>query len=236
MKNCPEYYELLFACWHAGLDARADERQAARQGVRLHPRELRREGLLRDRAISQQDVAKRHCHHRDGKSAADEATPAEVAARRRRRGSSIRAARPACRRGRCSRIATCCSRRRPTSPTSTSSSPSDSILHPAPLSHGSGFYGAAALRRRRGERHPGERPASSRRRSSSSSITGTARPSSPRRRWSCGCSRARRRARRASLKTHHLRRRADVRRRLPARHRAFRPAPLPALRPGRERR
>ena len=21
MKNCPEYYELLFACWHAGLTA-----------------------------------------------------------------------------------------------------------------------------------------------------------------------------------------------------------------------
>ena len=31
MKNCPEYYEILFACWHAGLDRGADERQAARR-------------------------------------------------------------------------------------------------------------------------------------------------------------------------------------------------------------
>ena len=33
MKNCPEYYELKFACWHAGL-------VAVPMNARLHPREL----------------------------------------------------------------------------------------------------------------------------------------------------------------------------------------------------
>src|SRR3970282_276685 len=37
----------------------------------------------------------------------------------------------------------------------------------------------------------------------------------------------------AQPEDHHLRRRADVRRRLPARHRAVRPAPVPASRTGR---
>ena len=46
MKNCPQYWELMFACWHAGPRRGADERQAAREGVRVHRRQLRREGLL----------------------------------------------------------------------------------------------------------------------------------------------------------------------------------------------
>ena len=33
MKNCPEYYEVLFACWHAGL-------AAVPMNAKLHPREL----------------------------------------------------------------------------------------------------------------------------------------------------------------------------------------------------
>jgi len=33
MKNCPEYYELLFACWHAGL-------AAVPMNARLHPKEF----------------------------------------------------------------------------------------------------------------------------------------------------------------------------------------------------
>ena len=33
MKNCPEYYELLFACWHAGL-------VAVPMNAKLHPREF----------------------------------------------------------------------------------------------------------------------------------------------------------------------------------------------------
>jgi long-chain acyl-CoA synthetase len=33
MKNCPEYYEVLFACWHAGLTA-------VPMNAKLHPREL----------------------------------------------------------------------------------------------------------------------------------------------------------------------------------------------------
>ncbi|MDA8110069.1 MAG: AMP-binding protein [Betaproteobacteria bacterium] len=33
MKNCPEYYEVLFACWHAGL-------VAVPMNAKLHPREL----------------------------------------------------------------------------------------------------------------------------------------------------------------------------------------------------
>ena len=33
MRNCPEYYELLFACWHAGL-------VAVPMNAKLHPREL----------------------------------------------------------------------------------------------------------------------------------------------------------------------------------------------------
>ncbi|MGH8749607.1 MAG: AMP-binding protein, partial [Burkholderiales bacterium] len=33
MKNCPEYYELLFACWHAGL-------AAVPMNAKLHPREF----------------------------------------------------------------------------------------------------------------------------------------------------------------------------------------------------
>ncbi|MEX2239123.1 MAG: AMP-binding protein, partial [Burkholderiales bacterium] len=33
MKNCPEYYEVLFACWHAGLTA-------VPMNAKLHAREL----------------------------------------------------------------------------------------------------------------------------------------------------------------------------------------------------
>jgi len=33
MKNCPEYYELLFACWHAGLTA-------VPMNAKLHAREF----------------------------------------------------------------------------------------------------------------------------------------------------------------------------------------------------
>src|SRR3990170_4501343 len=33
MKNCPEYYELLFACWHAGLTA-------VPMNAKLHPKEF----------------------------------------------------------------------------------------------------------------------------------------------------------------------------------------------------
>ena len=33
MKNCPEYYELKFACWHAGL-------VAVPMNAKLHPREF----------------------------------------------------------------------------------------------------------------------------------------------------------------------------------------------------
>src|SRR5437762_5242259 len=32
-KNCPEYYELMFACWHAGL-------AAVPMNAKLHPKEL----------------------------------------------------------------------------------------------------------------------------------------------------------------------------------------------------
>jgi len=33
MKNCPEYYEVLFACWHAGLTA-------VPMNAKLHPKEF----------------------------------------------------------------------------------------------------------------------------------------------------------------------------------------------------
>ncbi len=33
LKNCPEYYEILFACWHAGL-------VAVPMNAKLHPREF----------------------------------------------------------------------------------------------------------------------------------------------------------------------------------------------------
>src|SRR3990167_7471858 len=33
MRNCPEYYELLFACWHAGLTA-------VPMNAKLHPKEF----------------------------------------------------------------------------------------------------------------------------------------------------------------------------------------------------
>ena len=33
MKNCPEYYEILFACWHAGLTP-------VPMNAKLHPREF----------------------------------------------------------------------------------------------------------------------------------------------------------------------------------------------------
>src|ERR1041384_5913482 len=83
--------------------------------------------------------------------------------RKTRRGSSTPAAPPAFPRARCSPTATCCSRPRPTSPTSTASPrptpprtprrsrmaraftarrpPTAAALPPAPLSHGSGLYG-----------------------------------------------------------------------------------------------
>src|SRR5687767_985898 len=33
MKNCPEYYEIMFACWHAGLTA-------VPMNAKLHPKEF----------------------------------------------------------------------------------------------------------------------------------------------------------------------------------------------------
>src|SRR5690242_8774257 len=33
MRNCPEYYEVLFACWHAGLTA-------VPMNAKLHPKEF----------------------------------------------------------------------------------------------------------------------------------------------------------------------------------------------------
>ncbi|HWM44817.1 MAG TPA: AMP-binding protein, partial [Burkholderiales bacterium] len=33
MRNCPEYYEILFACWHAGLTA-------VPMNAKLHPKEF----------------------------------------------------------------------------------------------------------------------------------------------------------------------------------------------------
>ena len=106
-------------------------------------------------------------------------------------------------------------------------------LHPAPLSHGSGFYGAAALRRRRGERDPGERPASSPAEIFElldhwPNASFFAAPTMVVRLLASPAARTPQQP-----EDDHLRRRADVRRRLPARDRALRPAPLPALRPGR---
>ena len=33
MKNCPEFYEMLFACWHAGMTA-------VPMNAKLHPKEF----------------------------------------------------------------------------------------------------------------------------------------------------------------------------------------------------
>ena len=60
MKNCVEYLRgavRLLAC-RAGR--RADERQAACEGVRLHPRELGRQGVLRHAATCESRHAERH--------------------------------------------------------------------------------------------------------------------------------------------------------------------------------
>ena len=49
-RNCPGYIETLFACWIAGLVARARQQQAASQRARLRARRQRRAlGLCRRR-------------------------------------------------------------------------------------------------------------------------------------------------------------------------------------------
>ena len=111
--------------------------------------------------------------------------------------------------------------------------PGDAILHPAPLSHGSGLYGlphfaagAVNVIPESGHFEPTEIfelldhwP----------SVSFFAAPTMLVRLLASPAARAPR-----NLKTHHLRRRADVRRRLPARDRPVRAAPVPAVRPGRE--
>ena len=112
--------------------------------------------------------------------------------------------------------------------------PERRALHPAPLSHGSGLLRPAALRGRRGATSVPE-----------SGQFDPAEIFELLEHWPDASFFAaptmivrllasrRARAPPKGLQTHHLRRRADVRRRLPARHRAFRPALVPALRPGR---
>ena len=60
----------------------------------------------------------------------------------------------AARRARCSATATCCSPATATTPTSIISARSDTILHAAPLTHGSGLYGLAHIARGSQQRHP----------------------------------------------------------------------------------
>ena len=67
--------------------------------------------------------------------------------RKPRRGCSTPAAPPAGPRARCSPTATCSSPATATTPTSTPSAREDTILHAAPLTHGSGLYGLAHLAR-----------------------------------------------------------------------------------------
>ena len=55
----PDYLEMLYGIWHAGLARGAGQRQAARRRARLHPRAIRRARLLRLARARRRDRAAR---------------------------------------------------------------------------------------------------------------------------------------------------------------------------------
>ena len=57
-KNSPDYLEVLYAIWHAGLAAVPANAKLHGAGARLHPRTFRRAGVLRLRRSRRRDRAR----------------------------------------------------------------------------------------------------------------------------------------------------------------------------------
>ena len=247
MENCAKAAALaLYGIWRAGLAAGAHQQQKS-----SHAREMA--WIMADRksrglCLAEPQAGRRtgqrpgvspdHCRPCDRRDRVapphysralmmpmrlSSVPPADPQGRREA-GSSTKRHDQAGRRARCSRIATCCSPATATTPTSTTCGPDDTILHAAPLTHGSGLYGLAHIAARLAT-------ASCRRARSSPSacsdaLARYANVSHVRRADHGGAahqSRRRRLGRRARPEDHRLRRRADVRGRPRARARAVRP-------------
>ena len=119
MKNCPEYYELLFACWHAGL-------VAVPMNARLHAKEfayiLEDSGAKVSFATPELESALPRARPvREIENLLAEPQPPADVSPDDAAWLFYTSGTTGVPKGRCSRIATCCSRPRPTSPTSTSS-------------------------------------------------------------------------------------------------------------------
>ena len=147
-KNSPDYLDLLYAIWHAGLAAVPANAKLhgaelgyilEQSGARLLPStgldgEIARHAppsLERLITVGNREYEQLFAPTRSRRSRATVATSP---------GCSTRRAPPAGRRARCSPTVCSRSRARPTWPTSTRSRPATRILHAAPMSHGSGLY------------------------------------------------------------------------------------------------
>ena len=166
-KNSPEYLELLYAVWHAGLAAVPANAKLHGARARLHPRAFRRARLLRVARARRRDRAACAEKPRAPDRHRQRRIPGAVRGRSDRAGRRATAtispgcstprAPPAGRRARCSRIACWRTRAKPIAPRSMRVAPGDAILHAAPMSHGSGplhdgARGAARRQRRAGVR------------------------------------------------------------------------------------
>jgi len=192
MKNCPEYYEILFACWHAGLTP-------VPMNAKLHAREF---------AYIVENSGAKACFVSPDLESSVDGTPLHEL-----RNLYSEPAAPAdvdpedvawlfytsgttgVPKGAMLTHRNMLFQAQAYFADIDKLGPDDAILHPAPLSHGSGLYGLPHFAAGAVNVIPA---ISSRPRSSSCSTTGAAPRSSPRRRWWCGCSRARPRARRAT--------------------------------------
>ncbi len=224
---------------------RAAQQQAASQGDGVDPGRLRSRSCASPAPSSPAalsspglgDLAADRCHRqRRSPRAARAAIPIAdgPATATPRPGCSTPAAPPAGPRAPCSATATCCSPATATMPTSTIIDTRDTILHAAPLTHGSGLYGLAHIARGgnnvilEGSFEPEQvfdaLATTAQRQHVRRADHGVAPDQSPPRRL----------RRHARAQDHHLRRRAHVPRRSRARARAAGPQALQSLRPGRE--
>ena len=166
-KNCPDYVEMLYAIWHAGL-------AAVPANAKLHGAEL---GYILEQSGARVCFASDGL---DGEIAPHAPQESRAADRHRRRanttgcsppirsrssratatispGCSTPRAPPAGRRARCSPTACWRPRATPTAAEVDPLAPGDPIVHAAPMSHGSGLYIMPHVMRARRQRRAGIR-------------------------------------------------------------------------------